>query len=72
MKVKLTDDLFAKMLNAFEGKDGIPTGDGLTRTELRCLENHGYVEKIPFFERSKYVDGIAQKKYIWKRIIIHA
>jgi hypothetical protein len=65
--MKLTDGLLAKMAKAFEGREGIFVNQGLSREELRCLERNGCVEKTPFFERSKYVDVPAQKRYLWRR-----
>lgn len=49
-------------------KETINVGEGLTRQELRFLEQRGIVEKLPTFKKSKWAGVTPQKTYVWKWI----
>lgn len=47
-KVRLTDKLLQKALDVFKVKRQIKTNEGLSRSELRCLERKGVVSSKMF------------------------
>lgn len=66
-KVKINDSFIAKAREVFGARQSIMTGDGLTRTELRVLERHGFVERVRTAGKKKWSDSTATMTWAWFR-----
>lgn len=67
-KLKVNEKFIKKAKKVFEDaeKETIKTGEGLTRTELRALENRGLVKKRKVFGKQKFANITPPVSYVWE------
>lgn len=69
-KLKVNEAFIKRAKKVFEDADKqtIKTGEGLTRTELRVLENRRLVKKRRVFGKRKFSDVTPTISYVWEWI----
>ena len=69
-KLKVTEEFINKARKVFDDSETgtIRAGEGLTRVELRALENRGLVKKRKVLGRRKFADVTPPISYAWEWI----
>jgi len=69
-KIRVTPELIEKARGVFERakQKAIPTGEGLSRGELRALERRGKVRKMTVFGGTRWVGTSGALSYVWSWI----
>jgi len=68
MKIKVNEQFIERARKVFKDADKgtIKTGEGLTRNELRALENRRLVKKRKVFGKRKFSDVPPTMSYVWE------